>query len=231
MKQESPFAWHPSRHHFGLVTSLFLVTAVLAAACSGDGVTSPTAVKPGEAEITSILTRLSSAGKDANQVWASLSPEAKVAVRSALDVRDVKESFEVRSEVTDTNRKEVSDTNRTSSLTQAKTCKYVRGKRYYTNIFGQTLWAYFERIDWCYSANKILSKSRTRWGEVYAPFWAFAGHTGSTESGGVGSTSYRSWTQGRFNLCMPYVLCAQNKYPWLDITVYGTGSYSGSQGG
>ena len=73
-------------------------------------------------------------------------------------------------------------------------CKWARVKRYATNIFGMTLGAYFQKIDWCYNGSSITSKSRNRWGEVYLPGWSFKGHIGSQQSGGVGSWSYRAWT-------------------------------------
>lgn len=67
-------------------------------------------------------------------------------------------------------------------------------------------------------------------GEVYALSWEFKGHVGSSTSGGVGSTYWRSWTQGKFVLC-PGGVCVQTKYPWIDMTVRGDGTWSGTAGG
>lgn len=109
---------------------------------------------------------------------------------------------------------------RVPAARRATYCRWARVERYYTNALGMKLFSYFQK-----------SKSRTRWGEVYAPFWEFKGHIGSSTSGGVGSWSYRAWTQGSFALCAPYVLCAQYKYPWIDMTVYANGGWTWSSGG
>lgn len=80
-------------------------------------------------------------------------------------------------------------------------CKAAVGSIYLKNIFGNELWGYFQRMDWCWgSGGKITSKSRTRWAEVYAPAWEFVKHIGSTQSGGVDYTYWRAWTQGHFKV-------------------------------
>ena len=113
-----------------------------------------------------------------------------------------------------------------SSAAAAATCKSKKAGLQQQNALGGALWRYYEQIDWCYSSGKITQKTVTRWPEVVYPFWEFKGHTGLTQSGGVGSTSFRSWTQGSFALCLPQVLCAQFKYPVVDITVRGDGTSS-----
>lgn len=100
------------------------------------------------------------------------------------------------------------------------------------NSLGQTLWSYFQRIDWCGNGSTITSTpQRVRWGEVYFPFWSWK-HLGNQTWGGVGQANYRAWTQGEFKLCVtPNVGCAQFRYPWLDMTAWADGRGTGSVGG
>lgn len=103
------------------------------------------------------------------------------------------------------------------------------------NIFGETLWSYFQRIDWCGNGSTITISphgvQRTRWGEVYVPFWQWR-HIGSQTWGGVGQQTYRAWTQAEFKLCLvPEVGCVQYAYPWLDMTAWADGRGTGSVGG
>lgn len=171
-----------------------------------------------------IVQRLKDAGKDADQVWATLSPETQEAVREALTVARVETSV--------TFVPEDSTSASDGASAQATSCLYgFQVERYGTNAFGQKLWSYFQKIDWCYNGSWITWKSRIRWGEVYFPFWEFKGHIGNYESGGVGYWSYRAWTQGHFALCVPYLGCSQHTYPWIDMTVYANGGWSWTAGG
>jgi hypothetical protein len=174
-----------------------------------------------QVDVASILRRMSAAGADANRIWGDLSPQAQNAVRDALKTTSVSDSVESGPATASTD----------GPLAALTTCKSKKISRVGANVFGMKLWAYYQKVDWCYSSGKIVSKFWTRWGEVYAPFWAFNGHIAKTQSGGVGSSSYRVWTQGSFALCMPHVLCTQNRVPWLDLKVLATGSYSYSVGG
>ena len=112
----------------------------------------------------------------------------------------------------------------------AAACRYVTVSRWAENVFGSTLWKYFQRIDWCYNGSSVTSVSRRRWGETYWPGWSFKGHTGNQTSGGVGWTGYQAWTQGHFCLAS-YFDCVQDRYPWIDITVWRNGTYNYSTGG
>ena len=109
-------------------------------------------------------------------------------------------------------------------------CWWARVRRWGENIFGTDLWAYYQRIDWCANSSAITWKSRTRWGETYIPGWSYRGHIGSVQNGGVGSTFYRSWTQGHFCF-ISYFGCVQDRYPWIDMTVRRFGNWSWDAGG
>lgn len=99
------------------------------------------------------------------------------------------------------------------------------------NALGALLWSYFQQIDWCGNGSVITSTpQRTRWGEVYVPFWSWA-HIGNQIWGGVNQPNYRAWTQGEFKLCLsPDIGCVQNSYPWIDMTAWGDGRGTGSVG-
>ena len=112
----------------------------------------------------------------------------------------------------------------------AAACWWAQAWRRGSNIFGMTLWTYYQRIEWCASGGKITSVTRIRWGEVSMPGWSFKGHTSSTTSGGKGSYSYRARTHGHFCL-VQYFSCIQNAYPWIDMTVRANGTWSWSAGG
>lgn len=100
------------------------------------------------------------------------------------------------------------------------------------NALGGVLWSYFQRINWCGNGTVITSTpQRTRWGEVYAPFWSWR-HYGNQTWGGLNQASYRAWTQGEFKLCLtPDFGCVQYRYPWLDMTAWADGRGTGSVGG
>lgn len=89
--------------------------------------------------------------------------------------------------------------------------------------WGAKIWCYFQKIDWCFNGAKVTSKTRTRWGEIYYPFWSWK-NMDSSESGGVGSSYYRAYTVGEFKYCVLTYGCLQYKYPRIDITVYGDGT-------
>ena len=109
-------------------------------------------------------------------------------------------------------------------------CYWAQVRRYGKNLFGMTLWSYYQRIEWCANSSYITSRTRIRWGETSFPGWSFKGHTGSTTGGGVGYTYFRARTQGHFCL-IQYFSCVQNAYPWIDMTVRRNGTYTYSTGG
>lgn len=117
------------------------------------------------------------------------------------------------------------------AIAAASGCKSYTLGVYITNDFGQNLGRYAQKIDWCYNGSTITSKTRTRWGEVYSPPLQFNGNIDNSESGGVGQTYYRAWTQGEFCMWLPGAGCVTWVYPWVEQYVYGTGTYSGSTGG
>lgn len=114
----------------------------------------------------------------------------------------------------------------------ASGCWTWRWQRDGRNALGGLLWSYFQQINWCGNGSVITSTpQRTRWGEVYAPFWSWQ-HIGNQTWGGVNQPSYRAWTQGEFKLCLtPDFGCVQYSYPWLDMTAWADGRGTGSVGG
>ena len=164
--------------------------------------------------IEKIIIKLTDADDKYEEEFAKLTPEAQSAVLDYLMVSAIKHN-----EVVPSVEYRVGCDSRTYEV-------------WAENIFGVKLWSYYQTIDWCYNGSTVNSKTRLRWGEVHAlgSFgWTYNGHIGNTESGGVGQSSYRAWTQGSFDLCLGGDIgCIQSFYPWIDQTVYGTGAYSGT---
>ncbi len=111
----------------------------------------------------------------------------------------------------------------------ASGCKaYTLGRKGYSGI-GVHIWTYSWTINWCYNGTTItsVSKSRTVWANYG---WSFIRDTYENQSGGVGSASYWHYGQGEFCYISSFS-CISYSYPWVDQTVKGTGTYSGSAGG
>ncbi len=198
-----------------LVVDMFAGAVV--AQSSGKNDWKQTANWSDQSTIRILVESLSKAGKGADELWANLSPEVQDAILKYSKVERVITKV-------DTNEKEIS--------ILGSGCKTFTVKRSGLNALGGELWAYFQKIEWCYNGEKITSKTRLRWGEVYYPGWQFVGHIGNLEQGGVGQWSYRAWTQGEFKLCLGGDIgCIQYRYPWIDMTVYGNGANAYSSGG
>jgi len=155
-------------------------------------------------------------------LWLSLPPNVRQDVVAFNQVAYVSEGNRVETAL---------EARGSRGLLAAAGCKSVTRSRRAYNVFGQVLWSYYQKIDWCFSGTKITSKTRVRWGEMpWYSLWQYKGHIGSTQSGGVGSWSYRAWTQGEFTFSL-VGYPVQYAYPWVDMTVYGNGTSKGSAGG
>ncbi|MEO7838474.1 MAG: hypothetical protein ABIU06_03915 [Anaerolineales bacterium] len=111
----------------------------------------------------------------------------------------------------------------------ASGCKgYTLGRKGYSGI-GVHIWTYSWTINWCYNGSTItsLSKYPTVWANYY---WRFVRHAGESQSGGVGQVSYSHYAQGEF-CYIPSANCLSYSYPWVNQTVKGNGTYSGTAGG
>ncbi|HSO10899.1 MAG TPA: hypothetical protein VLT51_00895 [Anaerolineales bacterium] len=87
---------------------------------------------------------------------------------------------------------------------------------------------YQQKVDWCYDGTKITSVSHVHTPTVYIVTYRYIGLIGHLHSGGVGQTSYRAYSQAHF--CMWVGACVWNVYPWVDQTVRGNGTYTGTAG-
>jgi hypothetical protein len=108
-------------------------------------------------------------------------------------------------------------------------CRSVWAGRYRKSTAGITVWRYRQMIDWCWNTahTRITSTYRERWGRTYVPLWHFDGHVGSSTGGGVGSASYRAFTQGRFEFCFAQIGgCVVSRTPWIRMTVHASGAWS-----
>lgn len=107
---------------------------------------------------------------------------------------------------------------------------YTLGKNYY-NATKVLVVSYSQKIDWCYNGTKITSVSHQHLAEVYHFLYRYNGIIGNNHSGGVGTASFRAFSQASFCEYAPLVGCVWNIYPWVEQTVYKNGSYGGSTGG
>ena len=174
------------------------------------------AQEPDQTTVLNLIQELDEAGNDAEKVFSQLSPEEQKAVIEALQVAYV--SIEM--------------VEKEMAPMQSCGCdeKGIIAKGY--NGVGVHLWSYKQQLNWCFDGTNVTSKSRSRWGEVYAPLWQWAGHVGSSESGGVGQTYYKVRTHGEFKLCLGGDIgCIQYAYPWVEQKGYGDGWYEWWIGG
>ncbi len=97
--------------------------------------------------------------------------------------------------------------------------------------FGVVVFRYFQDMGWCANGTTISSLTwHNRRGEVDFVGWNFSQVPADwTTSGGVGHSTWRSFTQATFSWCLP--VCAQYRYPWLDMTAHANGTGTGSVGG
>lgn len=111
----------------------------------------------------------------------------------------------------------------------ASGCKtYTLGVNGYSDA-GVKIWSYAWNIQWCYNGSTITSLKK--WRTVWANYgWSFKGDIAENQSGGVGKSSYWHYAQGDFCFIETWT-CITHSYPWVNQTVYGSGSYIGSAGG
>ena len=116
------------------------------------------------------------------------------------------------------------------NVAAASGCKaYTLGRNGYSGV-GVHVWTYSWTINWCYNGSTItsLSKYRTVWANYY---WKFTRDVAESQSGGVGTTSYSHYAQGEFCFFDNSGSCLSYSYPWVNQTVKGNGTYSGTAGG
>ena len=123
------------------------------------------------------------------------------------------------------------DRNTTSNIL-ASGCD-VRGKKEKGyNVFGQVVWEYYSRVEWCYNGTNVTSKFATRSGKPgpFPSLWEYLGDAvPPVQGGGVSQTYYRIWVNGYFKFAIAgYPI--QSNYPWIDITVRGNGTNTASSG-
>lgn len=158
----------------------------------------------------------------ARQVWDGFTPEVQQDVRRALTpARVTVDTLYLNADGTMSRVRPQGATGSTAAQIG----------RYYYSLSGAPLFAYFLRIGYSYNGSVLTAVGPAqRWPEVYSGAWAFAGHIGFEQSGGANTSRYRAWTQGSFELRLTWLLI-QAKYPWVEATVYGSGSRSYGAGG
>ena len=115
-------------------------------------------------------------------------------------------------------------------LTSGSGCREQQFRVSGHNIFGWKLWTYVRWVYWCWNGSYLTYVASRAWGETHMVGWAYKGTIDSWSIGGKNYTYYRVWSQGHFCL-VEYFSCIQNKYPWIDVTVYPGGGWRWSYGG
>jgi len=96
---------------------------------------------------------------------------------------------------------------------------------------GNLLWKFHHTIDYCFRSGKLVGTPVSwSWGEVLAPFWQYKGEVSSKQYW-LSASSYYSFRQGEFGLCIKWLGCPQHVYPWISWYAYGDGSAYYRQGG
>ena len=117
-----------------------------------------------------------------------------------------------------------------ASGTEASGCKtYTQGVSM-KDIFGNVLWKYSWKINWCYDGTTITYKNRWRVVNIYGVGIQYMGDIANQTSGGVGQTFYWGYAQGRICQVVVNNTCFQQWYPWVEQKVFGNGAAQGSSG-
>jgi len=113
-------------------------------------------------------------------------------------------------------------------------CKTVWARAERKNLFGLTVFRYYEQVRWCWNGSAVTYFRRDRWGADTNYGWRFDGHIAGNcqiEScpGKTGHYAETAWTQGKFHACV--VWACMERLPIVSITVYANGSFSWSWSG
>jgi len=110
-------------------------------------------------------------------------------------------------------------------------CRWVKPWRNWKTLFGVLLWEYHMDIKFCWKGGKITSVFRNRY-PVVAGFpgnpWGFEGHQSSscnTENCAdmAGGSSARIATGGKFKACALFVVFCNQRFPYIEVEITGTG--------
>jgi hypothetical protein len=117
-----------------------------------------------------------------------------------------------------------------ASGTSARGCRSVVSRYVKENVFGYNLWAYHQRLDWCWRGGRITSANprctgTTPLGPWYL-WWDFKGHIACWYGGGVGNTYVMRKRQGKWQYCPPRVGCIQTVLPIVWVRGNGDGTYT-----
>lgn len=110
-------------------------------------------------------------------------------------------------------------------------CTWAEAWRWGENLVGARLWDYHQRVDWCWNRRRVTYVHRHRWGVTHLVAWDFKGHIGLDTLWGRGKGWYRTWTQGKFQLCAGQFGCWQTKTPWVQLVARRGGTWSYRTGG
>jgi hypothetical protein len=169
------------------------------------------------------------ASKNPAKAYRALTPDEQSAVDEYLSVTTIHE------ETSSTPIASASRGPRVDGVVTlaASTCWSLTKTLTARNFYGQTMWQYHQRVDWCGNGSTITDVlRRSRWATVYHLYWAW-NHIENATGGGVGRSYYWAFTQAEFRYCPPTPLtgCYNYRYPYIDMTMRPNGVVDGSMGG
>ena len=88
-------------------------------------------------------------------------------------------------------------------------------------------WSFHQRVDWCGDGTRIVGdpEQAVSW-DTHLPLWTFEGYLDVSESQS-GTDRYFAYSQAKFRFCtIPLAVCVTHDYPWIDMTVFGNGTFS-----
>ena len=99
-----------------------------------------------------------------------------------------------------------------------------------SDVFGNVLLSYSQRIDWCYDGTNVTWVTHSKTPAVYGTYIRFNGIIADNHSGGAGTPFFKAYSQADFCQFIPWGGCTWYVYPWVDQYVFGSGGTSGAAG-
>lgn len=111
-------------------------------------------------------------------------------------------------------------------------CQKVTGTVTAKNYYNQELWKFQQWVSWCFNGTKITSKDSGYNVSCCYTGWSFDGINSNNGDTSMYPQRFQKTRQGKFSHCgySPWGSPCTYKYPWVQTTVYGTGSYSNNGG-
>jgi hypothetical protein len=110
-------------------------------------------------------------------------------------------------------------------------CRSVDVARIGRSALGFVVYKFHQVKRWCWSYPRVTSVKTSTYVSNVDPNWDYKGVIASSGSFfrwccGDARSGHRTFRQGRFDNCIPWIGCIRREYPWVRIWVRGNGTYS-----